>query len=142
MTRKLTTVAMLLVIGLLAACAPARPAAITRPVPATVVDDPLRRGTPGGYIVTIHCLAVDAETGQPIRNARFVIATIRGTHRSDETCEVSFPVDTAATVMVTAPGYEWQSKQIRPRFERNVVLEIKLEMTREKPPTLTPGPQA
>jgi hypothetical protein len=68
--------------------------------------------------------------------------TIHGTHRFDETCEVSFPVDTVATVMAVAPGYVWQSKQLRPHREQNVVLEIKLEMTRQEPPTLTPGPQA
>jgi hypothetical protein len=121
---------------------PVQAGPITRPVPATVVVDPLWQGTPGAYSMTIRCRAVDATTGQPIRAAHFLVVTVQGSYQFDETCEVSFPVDTVATVSAADSGYEPQTKQLKPHYRRNVVVEVKFQLTPVNPPAPAPGSQA
>ena len=83
-----------------------------------------------------------ATTGKPVRAARFLIVTIQGSFQFDGSCEVSFPVDTVANVSVAASGYDPQTKQLKPHYQRSVVIEVKFALTRAKQPTPTSGPQA
>ncbi len=59
-----------------------------------------------------------------------------GSYTFTDAFQISFPADTVLQVLARAEGYADRPVQIKPHYERNVQLEMKVEMFR---PTPTPG---
>jgi hypothetical protein len=74
--------------------------------------------------------------GKRIEGATFVIVNVTGTYVFTGTFQISFPSDTVMTILARADGYADQPVQMKPHYERNVQLEMKVQMFH---PTPTPG---
>ncbi len=112
------------------------PDTITRPAQIRTAEAPLVQGTPSQYTVTIRGWAIDDTTGERIEGAHFLVVTVLGTYKFDDTFEVSFPSDTVFQVLVTADGYADNATQIKPHYLHNAPLEMQIPMSW---PTATPG---
>jgi hypothetical protein len=128
---------LILLALILAGCSPSTPqptevpAAITRPVEIRESDRPLM-STPGSeYTVTIEGRVTDAGTGMTIPDATILVVTVTGSYEFwGGLFQVSFPAETVVNIRARAPGYKAESRQLKAHYQRNVTMDMEIQLER------------